>query len=81
LGDLLPISIADSTFPPTACSRWWASRALRIPRPFLIGEPSIELLRDGDVERVEVPAADSYRPEFRDVSAAIRSSGSAARPR
>jgi xylose dehydrogenase (NAD/NADP) len=52
-----------------------ARATLRIPRPFLIGEPSIELLRDGDVERVEVPAADSYRLEFEDVSAAIRGGG------
>jgi predicted dehydrogenase len=48
---------------------------LRIPRPFLIGEPAIELLRDGEVEPVEVPAADSYRLEFEDVSAAIRGAG------
>jgi xylose dehydrogenase (NAD/NADP) len=48
---------------------------LRIPRPFLIGDPAIELLLDGEVERVEVPAADSYQLEFEDVSAAIRGGG------
>jgi D-xylose 1-dehydrogenase (NADP+, D-xylono-1,5-lactone-forming) len=48
---------------------------LRLPAPFLIREPVIELLRDGETERVEVPAAGSYRLEFEDMGAAIRGAG------
>jgi xylose dehydrogenase (NAD/NADP) len=45
---------------------------LRIPRPFLISEPVLELLRDGETERVEIAGANSYRLEFEDMSAMIR---------
>jgi D-xylose 1-dehydrogenase (NADP+, D-xylono-1,5-lactone-forming) len=48
---------------------------LRLRRPFLVTEPMIELLREGETERVEVPAAGSYRLEFEDMSAAIRGAG------
>ena len=45
---------------------------LRIPTPFLVGSPGIELIRGGDTERVEVAAAPAYRLEFENMSAAIR---------
>ncbi len=51
-----------------------AAGSLRLPRPFLIGEPAIELLRDGKTERIEVAPAGSYRIEFENMSAAIRGS-------
>ena len=46
--------------------------SLRIPRPFLISEAVIELVRGSSVEHVAIPAADSYRLELEGVSAAIR---------
>ncbi len=46
---------------------------LRLRRPFLVTEPGIELLRDGEPERVDVPRANPYQLEFEDMSAAIRS--------
>jgi D-xylose 1-dehydrogenase (NADP+, D-xylono-1,5-lactone-forming) len=45
---------------------------LRIPRPFLISDAVIEHVHDGTVERIDVPAADSYRLELENMSAAIR---------
>jgi D-xylose 1-dehydrogenase (NADP+, D-xylono-1,5-lactone-forming) len=45
---------------------------LRLPSPFLIAEPAIELLRDEETERIEVSPARSYRLEFENMSAAIR---------
>jgi xylose dehydrogenase (NAD/NADP) len=45
---------------------------LRLSTPFLITEPGIELLRDGEVERVEAPEAGSYQLELESMSAAIR---------
>jgi D-xylose 1-dehydrogenase (NADP+, D-xylono-1,5-lactone-forming) len=48
---------------------------LRVLTPFLITEPSIELLRDGATERIEIPHAGSYRLEFEDMSTAIRGAG------
>jgi D-xylose 1-dehydrogenase (NADP+, D-xylono-1,5-lactone-forming) len=75
-GDLLAHFDCGFDVPANSLLEVVGSRAtLRIPRPFLIGEPAIELLRDGNVEPVEVPAADSYRLEFEDVSAAIRGGG------
>jgi xylose dehydrogenase (NAD/NADP) len=49
---------------------------LRLRRPFLITEPMIELLRDGETERVEVPQAGSYQLELENMSAAIRGGAS-----
>jgi D-xylose 1-dehydrogenase (NADP+, D-xylono-1,5-lactone-forming) len=45
---------------------------LRLPSPFLIAEPAIELLRDEETERIEVSPAGCYRLEFENMSAAIR---------
>jgi xylose dehydrogenase (NAD/NADP) len=45
---------------------------LRIPTPFLVGSPGIELIRGGATERIEVAAAPAYRLEFENMSAAIR---------
>jgi xylose dehydrogenase (NAD/NADP) len=45
---------------------------LRIPRPFLISDAVIEHVHDGEVERIDVPAADSYQLELDNMSAAIR---------
>ena len=45
---------------------------LRIPRPFLISEPVLDLLRNGETERVEIAGANSYRLEFEEMSATIR---------
>jgi xylose dehydrogenase (NAD/NADP) len=45
---------------------------LRLRTPFLISDPAIELLRDGEVARVEVPEAAPYRLELENMSAAIR---------
>jgi predicted dehydrogenase len=46
---------------------------LRLPSPFLIQDPGIELLREGDSpEWIEVEEAGSYRLEFEDMGAAIR---------
>jgi xylose dehydrogenase (NAD/NADP) len=45
---------------------------LLIPRPFLISDAVIEHVHDGSVERIDVPAADSYRLELENMSAAIR---------
>ena len=48
---------------------------LRIPSPFMVSDPGIELLRDGETKSVDVPAANSYQLEFEDMSAAIRGDG------
>jgi D-xylose 1-dehydrogenase (NADP+, D-xylono-1,5-lactone-forming) len=48
---------------------------LRIPRPFLVTEPALELVRGAESERITVPQADSYRLEFENMSAAIRGTG------
>jgi D-xylose 1-dehydrogenase (NADP+, D-xylono-1,5-lactone-forming) len=48
---------------------------LRVPAPFLIPEPSIELSRGGVTERIQVPQAGAYRLEFEDMSTAIRAGG------
>jgi D-xylose 1-dehydrogenase (NADP+, D-xylono-1,5-lactone-forming) len=49
---------------------------LRLPSPFLIEDPGIELLREGEpVERLELEPAGSYRLEFEDMGAAIRNGG------
>ena len=45
---------------------------LRIPRPFLISDAEIEHAHDGAVDRIEIPAADSYTLELENMSAAIR---------
>jgi predicted dehydrogenase len=45
---------------------------LRLPRPFLISDAVIEHVHDGMVDRIDVPAADSYRLELENLSAAIR---------
>jgi D-xylose 1-dehydrogenase (NADP+, D-xylono-1,5-lactone-forming) len=75
-GDLLAHFDCGFDVPDNSLLEVVGSRGtLRIPRPFLIGEPAIELLRDGELEGVEVPAAASYRLEFEDVSAAIRGGG------
>jgi predicted dehydrogenase len=50
--------------------------ALRLPSPFLIQDPGIELVRDGrPPERIEVEPAGSYRLEFENIGAAIRGEG------
>jgi xylose dehydrogenase (NAD/NADP) len=48
---------------------------MRIPTPFLVTAPGIELVRDGEVERVSVPRAESYRLELENMGAAIRGQG------
>jgi xylose dehydrogenase (NAD/NADP) len=45
---------------------------VRIPRPFLVSDAAVELVRDGGVETIEVPEADSYLVELENVSAAAR---------
>jgi D-xylose 1-dehydrogenase (NADP+, D-xylono-1,5-lactone-forming) len=45
---------------------------VRIPTPFLVGAPGIDLVRDGATERIEVPPAPAYRLQFENMSAAIR---------
>jgi predicted dehydrogenase len=47
---------------------------LRLPRPFLISDAVIEHIHDGTVDRIEIPAADSYRLELENMSGAIRGS-------
>ncbi|MGH2857870.1 MAG: Gfo/Idh/MocA family protein [Solirubrobacteraceae bacterium] len=46
--------------------------SLRVADPWHCRTPGIELRRGGDVETVEVPAADAYRLEAEDLAAAIR---------
>jgi xylose dehydrogenase (NAD/NADP) len=46
--------------------------AVRIPRPFLVSDAAVELVRDGTVEAVAVPEADSYLAELENMSAAVR---------
>ncbi len=46
--------------------------SLVVPDPFHVRSPLIELLRDGEVERITVEPADSYRLELENVSGAIR---------
>jgi D-xylose 1-dehydrogenase (NADP+, D-xylono-1,5-lactone-forming) len=72
-GDLLAhfdcgIDVPDNSLLEVVGSRG----TLRIPRPFLISEPVLELLRDGETERVEIAGANSYRLEFEEMSATIR---------
>jgi predicted dehydrogenase len=46
--------------------------SLFLDSPWHATEPAIELRRDGGVERIEAPRADSYRLELENVSDAIR---------
>jgi xylose dehydrogenase (NAD/NADP) len=46
--------------------------SLRAPMPFLIAEPGLELVRDGEVELIEVARAGSYLRELENMGAAIR---------
>ena len=46
--------------------------SLFLDNPWHATEPAIELRRDGGVERIETPRADSYRLELENVSDAIR---------
>jgi D-xylose 1-dehydrogenase (NADP+, D-xylono-1,5-lactone-forming) len=48
---------------------------LRIPTPFIITEPAIELVRDGQTERIAVPRANAYQLELENMGAAIRGAG------
>ena len=43
-----------------------------LPDPWLAGQPSLELRRDGDVEQIEIEAANSYRLELEDFARAAR---------
>jgi D-xylose 1-dehydrogenase (NADP+, D-xylono-1,5-lactone-forming) len=45
---------------------------LRIPTPFLVTDPAIELVRDGEAERIAIPHANAYQLQFENLSAAIR---------
>jgi D-xylose 1-dehydrogenase (NADP+, D-xylono-1,5-lactone-forming) len=45
---------------------------LRIPTPFLVTDPRIELVRGGETERVGIPPANAYQLQFENLSAAIR---------
>ncbi len=45
---------------------------LRLETPFLVTHPGIDLVRNGNVERVEIPAAPAYRLELENFGAAIR---------
>ncbi len=49
--------------------------SLFLDDPWHCNSPTIELRRDGDVERIDVPHEDSYRLELENVSAAIRGEG------
>jgi xylose dehydrogenase (NAD/NADP) len=46
--------------------------SLSVATPFVIRSPGIELRRDGEIERIEVEEANSYRLELENVSDAIR---------
>lgn len=46
--------------------------AIVLPDPWLAGKPSLELRRDGDVEQIEVEAANPYRLELEDFARAAR---------
>jgi D-xylose 1-dehydrogenase (NADP+, D-xylono-1,5-lactone-forming) len=46
--------------------------ALFLDDPWHCRRPVIELRRDGGIERIEVEAADAYRLEAENVSAAVR---------
>ena len=49
--------------------------SLVLHQPWVIREPAIELHRGGAVERIAVPAADSYQLELENLSAAVRAVG------
>jgi predicted dehydrogenase len=49
-----------------------STATLRIPKPFLVDDPVLELVRDGAVERLDVTEADSYRAQLENMSAAVR---------
>jgi predicted dehydrogenase len=46
--------------------------SLFVDDPWHVNRPAIELRRDGDVERIEVQPANSYRLELENLSDAIR---------
>jgi len=46
--------------------------SLFVDDPWHVDEPGIELRRDGEVERIELPYEDSYRLELENLSDAIR---------
>jgi len=46
--------------------------AMRIPRPFLINDAVIELVRGGAVERIDAPEADSYLVQLENMAEAVR---------
>jgi predicted dehydrogenase len=52
-----------------------SERTLRIASPWHCRPPGIELVHDNEVERINIPAADSYRLELENLSAAIRGEG------
>jgi xylose dehydrogenase (NAD/NADP) len=62
---------------PTAVVEAIGSRgSVRAVDPFLLQSSAIELTTDGGAtQRIEVPAADSYRLEFENLAAAIRGTG------
>jgi D-xylose 1-dehydrogenase (NADP+, D-xylono-1,5-lactone-forming) len=62
---------------PTAVVEAIGSRgSVRAVDPFLLQSSAIELTTDGAAtQRIEVPAADSYRLEFENLAAAIRGTG------
>ena len=45
---------------------------MRIPRPFLINDAVIELVRGGAVERIDAPEADSYLVQLENMAEAVR---------
>ena len=49
--------------------------SLFLDDPWHCNSPTIELRREGEVERIDVPHEDSYRLELENVSAAIRGEG------
>ncbi len=62
--------------PETALLEAVGSRGtLRIETPFLITHPRIDLVRDGTLERLDVPEAPAYRLEFENFGAAVRGTG------
>jgi D-xylose 1-dehydrogenase (NADP+, D-xylono-1,5-lactone-forming) len=46
--------------------------SLRVPDPWLIRTSALELVRDGEAERIEVPQADRYQLELENLADAIR---------